>query len=210
MSVARTYWVSVEDLRVITRLNLFRALNATPDYPRFHFEVSVSGASYDLVLSSVIADWLKVCCTGDERVRIDALAAGGTPEDLRAAVVQQTSSEGNCDRPLYAEIRLDATTRVYADRLDETAEYRYLFVSRGVALQLCLDAEADKLPPDLGKYVLQHRRVLTECGGFELLNACFETLGFDADEVGSVTLSDPSPAGLNELHQRRAFLRRLL
>jgi hypothetical protein len=195
---------------MITRLNVFRALNATSDYPRFYFEFSVNGTSYDLVLSSAIADWLKVCSTGDERVRIDALAAGGTPEDLRAAVVQQTSNEAHRDRLLYAQVELEAVKRVYDDRLRETAEYRYLFVSSGIALQLCRDAEADKLPPDVGKYVMQHKRVLTNCGGFELLNACFETLDFDGDELAAVALSERAATGLKEIRRRRAFLLGLL
>src|ERR1017187_2438067 len=193
---------------MITRLNVFRALDPADDYPRFYLEGSGSGARYDLILPSAIADWLRVCCTADERVRLDALAAGGTPEDLRAAVVKQTSAEVHRDRRLYAELELEFVKYVYADRLCETAEYWYLFASRGIALQLCLDAEADKLPPDLAKYVMQHKRVLTHCGGFELLNACFETLDFDADELAAITMDHVSTVGLTE--RRRAFLRGLL
>src|SRR5438034_9588833 len=115
-------WVSVEDGTMITRLNVFRALDPTPDYPRFHFDVAVGGARYDLVLPSAIADWLKVCSTADERIRLDAVAAGGTPEDLRAAVVKQTSTEGHQDRRLYAQLELEFAKRVFADRLCETAE----------------------------------------------------------------------------------------
>jgi hypothetical protein len=194
---------------VITRINLLRALNPSEGYPRFNFAVSVDGMRYDLVLPSAIADWLNVCCTGDERAQMDEPAAGDEPEDLRVALAKQTSREADRDHLLYGQLEIEAVTHVRADRLCETAEYRYLFVSRGIARQLCHDAEAHKLPPELAKYVLQHRSVLTTCGGFELLVVCYQHLDVDTYlKDDTLVLSRISSSG--ELEERRALLRELL
>jgi hypothetical protein len=194
----------------ITRVNVLRALDPAEGYPRFNFAIALDGIPYELVLSNVIVDWLRVCCTGDEREQMDVLKAGGTPEDLRIVVVRRTSGDANRDRRMYGELELEALTHVHADRLIETVAYRYLFVSQGIANHLLQDAEHDKLPPDLAEYALQHRSVFRNCGGFELLTARYQWV-----DVHNYVKSDPTAPsqegnGTTKVDERRAFLRSLL
>ena len=201
---------STDEPPVIARVNLLRALNPSEGYPRFRLGLAVDDARYDLVLSSPIADWLRVYCTDDDREQIDKLAAGATPNGLRAAMVAHTSATADPDRQLFSQIELETVAHVRADRLCETAEYSYLFVSRGIARRLCLDAEADRLDSDLCEYVLQHRSVFSKCGGFELLTACFESLGVDAFVRKAGVSSERPDAALNEAPRHCTFLRALL
>jgi hypothetical protein len=159
---------SVDTERFSAQISLLRALNPQDAYPKFRLPISVEGACYDLVLPKDISDELSGCCTSAECEELDDPGLG-TAEQLRTALVQRTSTDRNRDRPLYCQLELETVLHVRADGLCETAEYRYLFVSPGIALQLCRDAEADRLPPNLGAYVLLHRSVFTKCGGFELL-----------------------------------------
>ena len=194
--------------RFSARISLLRALNPQDAYPKFRLPISVEDTRYDLVLPNALSDKLSRHCIKAEHVEVDDPKLG-TAELLRADLVQRTSTDATRDRLLYCQLELETVVHVRADGLCETAEYRYLFVSRGIARQLCRDAEADRLPPELSKYVLLHRSVFTKCGGFELLAACFEAL--DDDMFVKVSTSvDLSTSGRTIVDERRAFLRGLL
>ena len=191
-----------------SRLCVLRALNPSEGYPRFNFGVAVDGTCYDIVLPSAVADWLNVCCTSNDIQCIDDMAATDTPEDLRAAIVRQTSAGDAKDNLLYGSLELEALTHVRADRLCEAVGYRYLFASQGLARRLCRDAEDDELGLELGNYVTQHKSLFTLCGGFELLVATY--LAVDVEEF--IALDKASEARLESagVQDRRTFLRGLL
>src|SRR4051812_37010644 len=107
---------SADDLPVTPRINLLRALKPQEGYPRFRLPISVNDVRYDLVLSSAVNYWLNVCCTGDERQELDDPALG-TPEKLRAAVIQSKATAPGRDRPLYGRLELETVAHVHADRL---------------------------------------------------------------------------------------------
>ena len=201
---------STDDTPVTTRVNLLRALKPQEGYPRFRLPISVNDVRYDLVLSSAVNDWLNVCCTGDERQELDDPALG-TPAQLRAALLQGTATGPSRDRSLYGRLELETVAHVHADRLCEVAEYRYLFVSQGMARQLCRDAEAsDRLPPDLSEYVLLHRSVFTKCGGFELLAMYCEAVNASTFVRRAGMSQHSSTSEIGEASERRAFLSSLL
>jgi hypothetical protein len=137
---------------------------------------------------------------------MDNLASGDTPGDLRKAMLDLTSAGSDRKRRLHGNLEIEALTHVHADRLCEIVEYRYLVASQGLALQLCRDADADDTPPEIQMYVLRHRSLFSNCGGFELLAARYQTFSVD-EYIALNTVARPQPKRAQE---RRAFLRGLL
>ena len=188
------------------RINVLRSLCPRGNYPVFDFQVSVKGTEYDLVLPSLVADQLRERCCQDMHHRLDPRVGGSLLRDLRSRLVRMTTSEADRDRLLFAELATETDVGVYADKLRETARYYHLLVSAGIASRLWVDADAGQLPHERASYVRLHKLVLFECGGFELLIARFDSLGFD-DHVLS---SDPSEVRQSVMQDktrpRRSFL----
>lgn len=193
-----------------TCVNVFRPLCPRGNYPVFDFQVSVKGTEYDLVMPSLVADQLRERCCQDKHHRLDRQVGGSLLRDLRSRLVRMTTSEADRGRLLFAELATDADVGVFADKLRETARYYHLLVSAGIASRLCVDADADRLPHELTSYVRLHKLVLFECGGFELLIARFDSLGFDDNVLSS------DPPDVRECYtpdrarRRRLFLNELI
>ena len=188
------------------RIDVLRPLCPRGNYPVFDFQVSVKGAEYDLVLPSLVADQLRERCCQDKHHRLDPRVGGSLLRDLRSRLVRMTTSEADRGRLLFAELATETDVGVFADKLRETARYYHLLASGGIASRLCADADAERLPHELASYVQLHKLVLFECGGFELLIARFDSLGFD-DRVLSSDPPDVRESGLDGVGQRSRIQR---
>jgi hypothetical protein len=198
-----------EVTRVTSRINVFRPLNPRGLYPIFDFQVSVKGVEYDLVLSDLIADQLRDYCCRRGHYRLEREHDGETLRGIRSGVVRRTVSPSDRHRLIYAELETKAEVRVHVDKLCEAATYSYVFASIAIASNLCVDADAGKLPDELAAYVRLHNLALFGSGGFELLVARFDSLAFDEHVLSS------DPPEVRELmpdgvRQRRSLLNGLL
>jgi hypothetical protein len=176
-----------EVARVTSRINAFRPLNPRGLYPVFDFQVAVKGVEYDLVLPDRVADQLREYCCRREHYRLEREHDGDTLRGIRSGLVRRTVSPADRRRLIYAELETRAEVRVHVDKLCEAATYSYVLASIAIAINLCVDADAGKLPDELAAYVQLHKPVLFGSGGFELLIARFDVRGLD-DDGSSVAL----------------------
>jgi hypothetical protein len=65
--------------------------------------------------------------------------------------MRRTASHSGRHRLIYAELETKAAVRVHVEKRCKAATYSYVFASVAIVSNLCVDADAGRIPDELAK-----------------------------------------------------------
>lgn len=153
------------------RLDLFRALNPTADYPSSPLNLSLNGVKYDLLLPPAIADVLSRNASLDNGlVRLDKFCDQLGFDQLRRT--PQAFHSLAAGKPAYADA--ETALELRDTRVPSGYLARFVAVSLPPVLSIIDVIQHLKIvEPGVAIYIRENPRSFRECGGFEVARVVY-------------------------------------